>query len=133
MRFGELKLIFPPLLLQHRHLAHQQRIPWKEHWDFLECSCDLSTPGGLGILESYLSKLSLAPDKDQSSPTSIGDHLPPPVSPTQDHPMDESDDLLVDMSKLSLQDSAYFITPKSSAVKKHTFITGQVGLFHFFL
>lgn len=78
-------------------------------------------------LESYLNMFSSAADKDQDSPTSTGDKVFPlaMASPAQNHSMDISDsDLLAEMSKLTLQESSSFITPKSSVVKKHVFITG---------
>ena len=42
------------LLSSPRQLAHKKGVGWTEYWDFLGCSCDLSTPEGLQFLEQYL-------------------------------------------------------------------------------
>ena len=41
-----------------RKLAHNKGVGWTEHWDFLGCSCDLSLPDGLQLVEEYLKELS---------------------------------------------------------------------------
>ena len=53
-----------------RQLAHKKGVGWTEYWDFLGCSCDLSTPEGLQLLEQYLA------DRNPSlklSPTAMED------------------------------------------------------------
>ena len=55
---------------------------WTEYWDFLGCSCDLSTPEGLQLLEQYLADVN---PSFKLSPTAMEDtvHSPPfrtPVS-----------------------------------------------------
>ena len=39
-----------------RYLAHEMKIPWIEHWDFLDSYADLSTSEGLDALEEYFKK-----------------------------------------------------------------------------
>ena len=58
-----------------RQLAHKKGVGWTEYWDFLGCSCDLSTPEGLQLLEQYLA------DRNPSlklSPTAMEDTVHSP-------------------------------------------------------
>ena len=54
-----------------RQLAHKGNIGWREYWDFLGCSCDLSKPKGMALLEEYLesrANSSELPAEDLESP-----------------------------------------------------------------
>lgn len=53
---------------------------WTEYWDFLGCSCDLSTPEGLQLLEQYLADMN---PSFKLSPTAMEDtiHSPPLNTP----------------------------------------------------
>ena len=59
-----------------RKLAHSKGVGWRERWDFLGCSCDLSLPDGQQLLEEYLKELSnsTTTDLNQCSQNTFEDH-----------------------------------------------------------
>lgn len=110
---------------------------WKERWEFLKCSCDLSKPDGLETLENYLKKLKSSESNNHSVDGECmlsSDRLLSTLemSPTQvkenvgilDTSL-ETDVILADMMA-SLHTSAGFITPKlkKCSDREQIFLTG---------